>query len=452
MDNMDNNENTGAQAYSATVYHDGECPICNVEINQMKKLDKTNKIKWVDITKDQAALDAAGLTYQQTMDRIHVQDSNQVMQTGVVGFLSVWEHLPYFRRAVPIIRKTPFLLPLMEWGYVKFAKYRLKLTGKSIPNVNTDISMTKPAGNTSMDNKHYLITGGSGFIGSQLIPQLLAQNSTVTVLTRHPAKTLSQFNNTVAVIEDLDKMDLSEKVDVIINLAGQGIANKRWSEDYIRELFDSRLLITRKLVEYMQRATHKPELFISGSATGYYGLRDDKVLSEAATGDSSMSSELCTEWEEEAKAAEALGVRTCYLRTGIVLGDGGALSKMLPPFKFGLGGPIGSGEQWMSWIHMDDLIGIINHIVKHPKISGPVNGTAPNPVTNKEFSKTLGKVLKRPAFIPLPAAAIKFLMGEMGEELLLSGHRVVPAKMTIAAYPFKYDKLEPALADVVSKK
>ena len=449
---MDNNDTTGDQPYSATVYHDGECPICNVEINQMKRLDKTKKINWIDITKDQAALDAAGLTYQQTMDRIHVRDSNQVMQTGVNGFLSVWEHLPYFRRAVPIIKKTPLLLPLMEWGYVKFAKYRLKLTGKSMVKVNSQPSSANPAEKNNMDSKHYLITGGSGFIGSHLIPQLLAQNNTVTVLTRSPAKTLAQFNNTVEVIDDLIKLDLSKKVDIVINLAGQGIADKRWSEDVIKELFVSRLLVTRALIKYMEQATHKPELFISGSATGFYGLRDDEVLSEAASGDSSLSSELCTEWEDEAKAAEELGIRCCYLRTGIVLGNGGALSKMLPPFKFGLGGPMGSGEQWMSWIHMDDLIGIIEHIVKKPKISGPVNGTAPNPVTNKEFATTLGKALKRPAFIPLPSFVLKFLMGEMGQELLLSGHRVVPAKMSVSGYPFKYEQLESALTEVISKK
>jgi len=170
---MDNKHETDDQPYSATVYHDGECPICNVEINQMKRLDKTKKM----------------------------------------------EHLPYFRRAVPIVKHTPFLLPLMEWGYVKFAKYRLKLTGKSPVKVKNDISKLNPAGNNNMDSKHYLITGGSGFIGSHLIPQLLAENNTVTVLTRSPAKTLAQFNNTVEVVDDLLKLDLSHKVDVIINLA-----------------------------------------------------------------------------------------------------------------------------------------------------------------------------------------------------------------------------------------
>ena len=303
-----------------------------------------------------------------------------------------------------------------------------------------------------MDQKHYLITGGSGFIGSQLIPVLLADDNKVTVLSRTPAKTLSQFNQSVAVIDDLAALDNSAHFDVVVNLAGQGIADKRWSDNVKQQLLDSRLLTTRALVEFMQRAETKPELFISGSATGFYGLRDDTTLTEADQGgDASFSAKICSDWENEAKAAEALGIRCCYLRTGIVLGDGGALAKMLPPFKFGLGGPMGNGQQWMSWVHMDDWIGILRHIVATPTLTGPVNGTAPNPVTNKEFATTLGSVLKRPAILPLPAFVVKLLMGEMGEELLLSGQRVVPAKITDAGYSFTYGMLKPALADVLNK-
>jgi len=455
---MNNNE---VCQTSATVYHDGECPICNVEINAMKRIDKAKRIKWVDISKDQAALDAAGLSYQQTMDRIHVQDENQQMVTGALGFMSVWQHLPYFRRLVPVIKHTPGLMWLMEKAYVLFAKYRLKLTGKTMSNAmshtvksnnTTDAYAASQEGINGMNNKHYLITGGSGFIGSHLIPKLLKANIAVTVLSRTPAKTLAQFNQAVAVIDDLAKLDSSAHFDVVINLAGQGIADKRWSETVVEQLFDSRLLTTRALVEFMSRAETKPELFISGSATGYYGLRGDEELTEEAQGDKSLSTELCADWEEEAQAAEALGIRCCYLRTGIVLGNGGALSKMLPPFKFGLGGPMGDGKQYMSWIHMDDLIGIISHIVKHPEVSGPVNGTAPNPVPNKVFATKLGKVLNRPAFIPLPAFVLKLLMGEMGEELLLSGHRAVPEKISNAGYSFIYENLEPALSAVINKK
>lgn len=458
---MSNNSESNDQPYSATVYHDGECPICNVEINAMKRIDKTKRVKWVDISKDQAALDAAGLTYQQTMDRIHVLDADQQMLTGIEGFLNVWSHLPYFRRVVPIIEHTPGLHWLMEKAYVLFAKYRLKLTGKSMINTmghtadaetSAGTSTSPQEGVNNVSSEHFLITGGSGFIGSHLITKLLKANIAVTVLSRTPAKTLAQFNQKVTVIDDLAKLDSLAKFDVVINLAGQGIADKRWTEKVIKELFDSRLFTTRELVKFMERADTKPRLFISGSATGYYGLRDDEELTEEAKGDSSLSTELCADWEEEAQAAEALGIRCCYLRTGIVLGNGGALSKMLPPFKFGLGGPMGDGKQYMSWIHMDDLIGIIGHIIKSPGVTGPVNGTAPNPVTNKVFATTLGKALKRPAFIPLPAPVLKFLMGEMGEELLLSGHRAVPKKITDAGYSFIYKELGPALSAVVNKK
>ncbi|MGB1310668.1 MAG: TIGR01777 family oxidoreductase [Leucothrix sp.] len=443
---------------SATVYHDGECPICNVEINAMKRLDKAKRIKWVDISKDQAALDAAGLSYQATMDRIHVKTADDSMITGVSGFMIVWAELPYFRRLVPIIRYVPGLQRLMEWAYVLFAKYRLKLTGKAMQStMNDDTNASQIAAPTEqgvkiMSNKRYLITGGSGFIGSHLIPQLLAADNHVTVLTRTPAKTLAQFNHKISVVDKLDTLDNAAQFDVIINLAGQGIADKRWTDLVKQQLFDSRLLTTRALVEFMSRVDHKPELFISGSATGIYGLRDDQILTEDAQGDSSFSTKLCTDWEAEANAAEALGIRCCYLRTGIVLGKGGALSKMLPPFKFGLGGPMGNGQQWMSWIHINDLTGIIHHTVAHSDLSGPINGTAPNPVTNKVFASTLGNVLKRPAFLPLPSFVLKLLMGQMGEELLLSGHRAIPDKITRSGYSFIYESLEPALASIINNK
>ena len=168
------------------------------------------------------------------------------------------------------------------------------------------------------------------------------------------------------------------------------------------------------------------------------------------SGDNSFSSKLCLDWEREAQHSEALGIRTCYLRTGIVLGkNGGALSKMLPAFKLGLGGPMGSGRQWMSWIHIDDLIGIIFHVINNKDIKGAVNGTAPNPVTNKVFTSTLACVLKRPAFFPMPAFVLKLMLGEMAQELLLSGQHVIPKKLLDAGYGFQYAELENALREIV---
>jgi len=300
--------------------------------------------------------------------------------------------------------------------------------------------------------KHLLITGGSGFIGSRLVPVLSGQGYAVTALTRYPEKTARHFNQTVSTIKQLDVLDSSNFYDVVINLAGQGIADKRWTSAIKKQLRESRLLSTQKLIDYLQTTQRKPELLISGSAIGYYGDQGKKNIDEKSSCGSGFSSKLCLDWEHEAQRAEALGIRTCYLRTGIVLGEnGGALSKMLPAFKLGLGGPMGNGQQWMSWIHIDDLIGIILHVINNKDIKGAVNGTAPNPVTNKVFSSTLARVLKRPAFFPMPAFVLKLMLGEMAQELLLSGQRVMPKKMLDAAYDFQYAELEDALRKVVQE-
>ena len=301
-----------------------------------------------------------------------------------------------------------------------------------------------------MSQKHILLTGGSGFIGQQLVPTLLNAGHTITIFTRNPKKTSAIFQQQVATIDNLDDLTEDDHFDAVINLAGQGIGDQRWTDTVKQQLRDSRLITTADLVEYLKRAKQKPEVFISGSAIGVYGLHGDEKLDEQASGDDSFSSKLCRDWEAQAAEAEALGIRCCYLRTGVVLGkNGGALSKMLPPFKMALGGPMGSGQQWMSWVHMDDLVGAILYTLETPSIQGPINGTAPNPVTNKAFSKTLGAALNRPAIIPMPEFVLKLMMGEMAEELLLSGQRVVPAKLTQSGFEFKYPHLDGALRDII---
>jgi len=315
-----------------------------------------------------------------------------------------------------------------------------------------------------MYQQRYLITGGSGFIGTALIKQLLLENHDVTVLTRNEIKTAKHFADVIAneredyqtqtkvkTIASFDAINLDQSFDVIINLAGQAIADKRWSDGVKQQLIDSRIDITRELHNFLKEVMVKPDVFISGSALGFYGLRDnDEKINEEGATDNSFSSQLCQQWETEAKVIEDLGIRTCYLRTGIVLGkNGGALAKMLPPFKMALGGPIGSGKQWMSWIHMDDIVGMMRFAIENESIKGAINGTAPNPVTNKQFSKILGKVLKRPAIFPMPAFVVKLLFGQMGEELLLAGQRVVPDKLTQAGYEFVYPQLADALEDIV---
>lgn len=292
-----------------------------------------------------------------------------------------------------------------------------------------------------------LITGGTGFIGSALCSRLLEENNKIVVLSRHPEK----IKSPIKAIADLNDLKNSDIFDVVINLSGEPIANKRWSDKQKHQIFSSRIDITEKLISYFEKSENKPKLFISGSAIGYYGIdKTDNVIEEKENGDNSFSSELCQKWEAVALKAEKLGIRTCLLRTGIVLGEnGGALSKMLLPFKMCLGGRIGHGKQWMSWIHIDDLIGIILYCINNDNLKGAVNGTSPNPVTNQVFTKTLGVALKRPTIFPMPAIVVKLLMGQMGEELLLAGKKIVPKKALDAGYTFKYKILEEALINVV---
>ena len=302
-----------------------------------------------------------------------------------------------------------------------------------------------------MHKKRLLITGGAGFIGSRLVRVMIAQAYDVVVLTRNPEKTEVHFNYSVKAIKHLDQLKDDDVFDVVINLAGQGITDRRWTQGIKDQLRESRIVTTRNLMRYLSVVKKKPECFISGSAIGYYGDQGNAIIDEEVSGGKSFSSKLCLDWEDEAKQAEISGIRTCYLRTGIVLGkNGGALAKMLPAFRLGLGGPMGNGQQWMSWIHIDDLIGIILHVINNKDIEGPVNGTAPSPVTNKIFSSTLARVLKRPAFLTMPAFVLKLMLGEMAQELLLSGQRVVPDKILTAGYSFKHAELEDALREVIS--
>ncbi len=311
----------------------------------------------------------------------------------------------------------------------------------------------------------FLVTGGSGFIGTQLVKELLLEGHEVTVLTRDCSSTANHFANVMAntgeegqdinrvrVVDNLKFSGDDTYFNVIINLAGQGIADRRWTDAVKQQLLDSRINSTKALYTYIKDATTRPETFISGSALGFYGLREhDAPVDEDGQSDNSFSSQLCVAWENEAQRIQELGVRTCYLRTGIVLGrDGGALAKMLPAFKVGLGGSMGSGLQWMSWVHMSDLLGMIHYAIDNSTISGAINATAPNPVINKEFSRILGKVLKRPVILPMPAFLLKLMMGEMAEELLLSGQRIIPKKMMQAGFKFRFVNLEDALQDILS--
>lgn len=294
-----------------------------------------------------------------------------------------------------------------------------------------------------------LITGGTGFIGKKLCHFLLSKNHELTVLSRTPEKVASLCGDTVTAINDITQLSSSNSFDAIINLAGEGIADKRWSEKRKQQLIDSRINTSKQLIAYINKADKKPRVFISASAIGYYGNRGSKILNEESLPHDEFSHQLCSLWESTALEAEKLGVRTCIIRTGLVIGDdGGFLKRMLLPFQLGLGGPIADGQQWMSWIHRDDYIAIIDKLLASETLHGIFNATAPNPVTNAEFSKTLGKVLNRPAFIPIPAFVLKILLGEMAD-LLIGGQRVIPAKLEQTEFKFNFNTLAEALNDVL---
>lgn len=309
-----------------------------------------------------------------------------------------------------------------------------------------------------------LITGGTGFVGQAIIARLNNEgHCQVWILTRNPENPV--LENHLAnnhAITSLDQIEEGTTIDVVINLAGEPIADKRWSDSQKQKIMASRITTTNKLLAWLATRTIKPKILISASAIGYYGVQtsveasdqtNDLEIDETGQPDASFSSELCQRWESEALAATKLGIRTCIIRIGVVLGkDGGALSKMLLPFKLGLGGRIGSGKQWMPWIHIQDLRDLFFFCIENPQIEGVLNATSPNVVSNKQFSTCLASVLSRPAALPMPAFVIKLLMGQMGEELLLSGKKVVPKKTLSLGYHFSYPNLEQALTEILTEQ
>ena len=297
----------------------------------------------------------------------------------------------------------------------------------------------------------FLVTGGSGFIGSRLCKVLVNGGHDVTILTRDKQKTAAQFKGKITVIDSLNTIE--EHYDVIINLAGESLSEGRWTKNKKKALYTSRLETTQALIDYIARVKQKPQLLINGSAIGYYG---SSFVHEFTENDlpieKDFAHDLCQQWEDKANQAKAYGVRVVCLRTGIVLGlDGGALSKMLFPFTFCLGGKMGDGKQWMSWIHIDDLIGLIGHIINHPSLEGPLNGTAPIPVTNEAFTLALGKAMHRPVIFTLPAFVLKLLLGEMADMLLLKGQKVIPQKAIQSHYVFQYKHIEEALNNILNR-
>lgn len=296
------------------------------------------------------------------------------------------------------------------------------------------------------------LTGATGLIGPSLIASLRERDAHLTVLTRDPERAKAQLGDVEAVRWELGSEPAPAAAlagrDAVVHLAGEPVA-QRWSAKVKRAIRESRQVGTHNLVEGIraveEEGGQRPGTLVSSSAIGYYGPHGDEPLDEDAAAGSDFLAEVCVEWEQAAAAAGDLGLRVVQVRTGVVLdSDGGALGKMLPPFRLGVGGPVAGGRQYISWIHAADLVGMMLAALEDEHWSGPVNGTAPEPTTNRDFSKVLGRVLGRPAFLPVPAAALRALYGDMAE-IVTGGARVLPAKPLVLGYQFSHPQLEEAL-------
>lgn len=301
---------------------------------------------------------------------------------------------------------------------------------------------------------HVLVTGATGFIGRALTQRLEAEGHSVSAWVRNPTAARAALGEGPRLLDASRSASLSEvmaEIDGVINLAGEPVALTRWTDARRERLVASRVDVTRVLVAAMTACTERPHVLVSASAVGYYGDRGDDLVDESSPAGSGFLADLCKAWEAAAHEASPLGVRVTSPRIGIVLGPGGgALAPMLPAFKAGLGGPIAGGKQWMSWIHLDDMVNLLLTLLTDDRYHGPVNATAPNPVTNAEFTKSLGAALHRPTVVPLPGFALKLALGESAE-VVIGGQRVRGRRTEELGFRFAHESLAAALEDIVRR-
>jgi uncharacterized protein (TIGR01777 family) len=294
-----------------------------------------------------------------------------------------------------------------------------------------------------------LVTGATGFIGRRLVASLTGAGHQVIALIRNPAKA-DVLPPPITLITCLDQLPDDARIDAVVNLAGEPIGNGLWTDNKRREILSSRVNMTEGVLKLMARLERRPTVLVNGSAIGWYGLWQDQVLTESAKSHACFSHELCEAWESAAQRAASYDVRVVCLRIGLVVGtEGGFLTRLLTPFEFGLGGPMGSGNQWMSWIERDDLVRLIVHAIARPDISGPINATAPIPVTNGRFTEELGRRLRRPAIFRIPAALLHGVAGDLADELLLGGQRVIPNKALSSGFVFRHETLRSAFEAIL---
>ena len=300
------------------------------------------------------------------------------------------------------------------------------------------------------------ITGATGFVGTRLVEQLHSQDHHILVLSRNSSKAKKIFPSSVFPRLEIVEYTPTESggwqqtisgCDAVINLAGEPIS-ERWTPEHKKAILESRQLGTRKLVEAIAKADVKPTVLVSGSAVGYYGTSETAAFDESNTSGNDFLAQVCQQWEAEAQKVTESGVRLVILRIGIVLGNGGALGKMINPFKMFAGGPIGTGRQWFSWIHRDDLVNLIIQAITKPEMAGVYNATAPNPVRMKDFCQSLGEVMNRPSWLPVPDFVLEVLLGD-GAIVVLEGQQVLPKNTQASGFQYQYPNLKPALQDIV---
>lgn len=299
-----------------------------------------------------------------------------------------------------------------------------------------------------------VIFGGSGFIGKHLIPKLISSGHKVTLVSRHPESVETNVQQGVKIQGWNPQENLIaalEGIDTIVNLAGESIGAGRWTASRKEEILSSRIDTTKTIVTVLKNLSKKPSVLLNSSAVGYYGnTHDDDVIENHPAGKDFLA-DVCVQWENEARKAEQFGIRVVLPRTGIILaGDGGALQRMVLPFRLFVGGPLGSGRQWFPWIHIDDEIAAMIHAIENSSLSGPVNFAAPQPITMTQFCSALGKAMHRPSWAPVPSFVLKIILGEMAEALVLGGQKVDTKKLVESGFRFSYDKIENALGKIFS--
>jgi len=390
------------------------------------------------------------------VDYFGYKEMKQFCDVQVRGPFASWEHVHRFELIgtadSTLTDEIRYELPFGPLGRLggSFVRGKLeRLFAYRHAVMQDDLAMA--AGYGAVRSMRFLISGASGLVGRALVPFLRSQGHEVIRLVRHQTQAADEvFWDPVKGVLDLAPVKV---LDAVIHLAGVNVAGGRWTASQRKAIRESRVLGTRTLVGAVDRLRHRPFVFVTASATGFYGDGGERTLSEDDKRGAGFLAEVCEAWEREAAVARGFGIRVVKLRTGVVLTPaGGALAKLLPVFRTGLGGRLGNGRQWMSWISIDDLVGAIYHTVLDQRCTGPVNAVAPEPVTNTEFTETLARVLGRPAVLAVPKVMLKLALGALAEETLLSSAKVVPVRLQAAQFWFRHERLETALRHLLGRK